>query len=155
MTTTLVIDPGAKPGYVWSVGDLLPRGPAWRDLSLPSVDEVWVRNRGIPTPEVLVCEAQELRSGKDPRGIFKLARTAGMQAGRFRMPTHWLTPNVWRTALRLTSLTKEQVQARVLDALTPEERKRIRSTDCLDAVAILWAAHVLGGRLLEYREDPP
>lgn len=154
----IVIDPGSKPAYLVSnPAHVLARGPAWRDWELPVVLQVttkYAKLRWEP-PVTVVCESQDIREGKDPRRILQLARTAGMQAMRFGGPVHWLTAQRWRETLQVTSLRKEQVQARVREALTPAEAKLITTTDCLDAVAILWAAYRLGARLREYVENPP
>jgi hypothetical protein len=141
----LSVDPGLKPGIVLldSAGKLLRAShklEPW--VILPSWDDMQPWEHEWPA----VCtEGQWMYHGSkvDPNDLFTLAFRAGFTLAsipatrRLRIPV-----KVWRG----TNATKEQVQARILRTLSPEERECFRAIpksrhgDVLDAIGIGRAA---------------
>jgi hypothetical protein len=149
----LSIDPGKKPGCVVlsTEGKLLRAShkiEAWALCPLNEEDgsEKWP----------LACtEGQWMYHGSkvDPNDLFTLAFRAGFTLAsipatrRLRIPV-----KVWRG----TNATKEQVQARILRTLSPEEREcfrgipKTRHGDVLDAIGIGRAALRLAPTTTQY-----
>jgi hypothetical protein len=140
----LSVDPGLKPGIVLldSAGKLIRASHKLDDWAFT----------GYPLAST---EAQWMYHGSkvDPNDLFTLAFRAGFTLAsipatrRLRIPV-----KVWRG----TNATKEQVQARILRTLSPEEREcfrgipKSRHGDVIDAIGIGRAALRLAPTTQEY-----
>jgi hypothetical protein len=134
----LCVDPGAKPGVVLLASD-------GKLLRASHKIEAWALQPEAFSWPLACTEGQWMYHGSkvNPNDLFTLAFRAGFTLAsipatrRLRIPV-----KVWRG----TNATKEQVQARILRTLSPEEREcfrgipKSRHGDVLDAIGIGRAA---------------